>query len=87
MIVDEETSDDVRASAQSLYNMVIVGCGVIVGSLVAGRVAEWATVEGKMEYQRLFGVPMYVALGCLIALLLFYDSKAGKRAALLKARG
>ena len=87
MIVDEETSDDVRASAQSLYNMVIVGCGVIVGSLVAGRVAEWATVDGKMEYQRLFGVPMYVALGCLVALLLFYDSKAGKRAALLKARG
>ena len=87
MIVDEETSDDVRASAQSLYNMVIVGFGIIVGSLVAGRVAEWATVDGKMEYQRLFGFPMYVALGCLIALLLFYDSKAGKRAALLKARG
>lgn len=86
MIVDEETSDDVRASAQSLYNTVIVGFGIIVGSLVAGRVAEWATFDGKMDYQRLFGFPMYVAVGCLIALLVFYDSKAGKRAALLGSK-
>ncbi len=86
MVVDEETSDDVRASAQSLYNMVIIGFGVIVGSMAAGRVADWATVDGKMNYERLFGVPMFVALGCLLALLLFYDAKAGKRSALLRAK-
>jgi nucleoside transporter len=46
MIVDEETTSDVRASAQSLFNLVIIGIGIIVGSLVAGEVAEWArTVE------------------------------------------
>lgn len=42
MIVDEETTPDVRASAQSLFNLVIIGIGIIVGSLVAGEVAEWA---------------------------------------------
>lgn len=42
MIVDEETTSDVRASAQSLFNLVIIGIGIIVGSLVAGEVAEWA---------------------------------------------
>ena len=31
MVVDENTSPDVRASAQNLYNLVIVGIGVIVG--------------------------------------------------------
>ncbi len=84
MIVDEETTDDVRASAQSLFNMVIVGCGIIVGSMVAGRVAEWATVEGKVNYQELFGVPMWGALACLVLLILIYDSKAGKRALRLR---
>jgi nucleoside transporter len=42
MIVDEETTSDVRASAQSLFNLVIIGIGIIVGSLVAGEVADWA---------------------------------------------
>jgi nucleoside transporter len=72
MVVDEETSGDVRASAQNLFNLVIVGIGVIVGSLIAGKVAEWASPGGVMDYQRLFSVPLWAALACLVALLLFY---------------
>lgn len=82
MIVDEETSSDVRASAQSLYNLVIIGVGIIVGSFIAGEVATWATVDGQMNYGRLFGVPMYGALGCLVALALFYNGRVGRRASL-----
>jgi MFS family permease len=43
MIVDEETTPDVRASAQSLFNLVIIGIGIIVGSMIAGSVAGWAS--------------------------------------------
>ena len=81
MIVDEETTGDVRASAQSLFNLVIVGIGVIVGSKIAGWVADWATIDEKMDFSRLFSVPMWAALACLVVLLLFYpggrrDAKA-----------
>ncbi len=72
MIVDEETTGDVRASAQSLFNLVIVGIGIIVGSKLAGAVAEWATVSEKLDYSKLFRVPMWVALACLFLLFLFY---------------
>lgn len=73
MVVDEETTPDVRASAQSLFNLVIIGVGVIVGSKIAGWVADWATRErGGMDYTRLFGLPMWAALTCLVALLVFY---------------
>jgi hypothetical protein len=78
MIVDEETSSDVRASAQNLYNLVIVGIGVIVGSLVAGRVAQWAAVpgsDGGIDYTRLFAVPLWASLACFVLLMLFYPSK------------
>jgi len=75
MIVDEETEGDVRASAQSLFNFVILGIGIIVGSKIAGRVAEWATIDGEMNYTRLFTVPMYAALVCLGITLLFYPSR------------
>jgi nucleoside transporter len=75
MVVDEETSGDVRASAQNLFNLVIIGIGVIVGSILAGRIAEWASPGGVMDYHKLFSVPMWAAMACLVALLLFYPRK------------
>jgi nucleoside transporter len=79
MIVDEHTSSDVRASAQNLFNLVIIGVGIIVGSWIAGAVAKWASASGTMDYTRLFSVPMYASLACLAALLLFYPSRAVPR--------
>ncbi|MEY2784833.1 MAG: hypothetical protein RL277_1040 [Planctomycetota bacterium] len=78
MIVDENTSSDVRASAQNLFNLVIIGIGVIVGSKLAGSIAAWASAGGSMDYQRLFSVPLWAALACLAALLLFYPTPGRK---------
>jgi MFS family permease len=72
MLVDQFTTKDVRASAQSLYNVVLVGFGTIVGNLFAGYVAQIATKDGAMNFRTLFAVPMWVALGCLICMALFY---------------
>jgi nucleoside transporter len=63
MIVDEETTGDVRASAQSLFNMVIVGVGIIVGSKIATGLADWAALPtGGIDYTRLFSVPMWASV-------------------------
>ena len=76
MIVDEQTTADVRASAQNLFNLVIVGIGVIVGSKIAGWIAEWATTDEVLDYTRLFSVPMWASLACLALLLVLYPSRA-----------
>ncbi|MBC8405905.1 MAG: MFS transporter [Planctomycetes bacterium] len=88
MVVDEETTADVRASAQSLFNLVIIGLGIIVGSMIAGWVADWATVpvaDGsltetgtvatELDYTRLFSIPMWASLACLVALIAFYPNR------------
>ena len=75
MVVDEECSADVRASAQSLFNLVIVGIGIIVGSLIAGKTAEIATINDKMNYTKLFSYPMWAALGCLVFMVAVYPNK------------
>ena len=73
MVVDEQTTGDVRASAQSLFNLVIVGVGIIVGSYIATSIVPaWATLDGNLDYTRLFGVPMWASVGCLAILLVFY---------------
>jgi hypothetical protein len=76
LIVDEETTGDVRASAQSLFNLIIVGIGVIVGSKVAGWAAERsALADGALDYTRLFAYPMWAALGCLAVLWNLYPAR------------
>jgi nucleoside transporter len=76
MVVDEHTTPDIRATAQNLFNLVIVGIGIIVGSLFATSVvAKYASAGGEMDYTKLFSVPMYMALACMVLLFLFYPSK------------
>lgn len=83
MVVDEETSHDVRASAQNLFNLVIVGVGIIVGSKVATSVGAWATdkagANDTPEYWRaLFSAPFFASLACLVALLLLYPNRSAR---------
>lgn len=90
MIVDEETSPDVRASTQNLFNLVIIGIGIIVGSWISTSVVgQWArTLVGTddagapqyaMDYTRLFSAPMWASLACFALLMLFYPSKPAAR--------
>jgi len=81
MVVDEETTPDVRASAQNLFNLVIIGIGIIVGSYVATAVVgKWASLEGGgMDYTKLFSAPMWAALACLALLLVFYPNRSPRR--------
>ena len=76
MIVDEETSSDVRASAQNLFNLVIVGIGIALGSPIAASIGSWASTKDGMDYSKLFQVPMWASLACLVLLFLFYPSRS-----------
>jgi hypothetical protein len=80
MIVDEETSGDVRASAQSLFNLVIIGIGIIVGSKIASAVSDITKVDGVQDFKAMFSVPMWGALFCLVMLLMFYLPKSPRKA-------
>jgi nucleoside transporter len=76
MIVDEQTTPDVRASAQNLYNLIIVGLGVIVGNLFAGWVDTWAAGPEGISWRTFFSIPMWIAVACLVLLLVAYPKKS-----------
>jgi MFS family permease len=81
LIIDENTTPDVRASAQSLFGLVVFGIGIIVGSIVAGWVGEQATVSAGpppvFDYKIMFSYPMWGSVACLVILLLAYKNKKG----------
>jgi len=74
MMVDKFTTKDVRATAQNLFNLIFVGVGIIVGSMFATKVAGMASESGAMNYKQLFTVPMWMAIGSLIAIVIFMPS-------------
>ena len=80
MVVDEETTHDVRATAQSLFSLILFGIGIIVGSKIAGAVADIAATEsGSLDYTLLFSYPMWASVACLAAILVFYPRKSPLR--------
>jgi len=78
MIVDEQSTKDVRASAQNLYNLIIMGLGVIVGNLFAGWVDHWAIAPGSTatNWRTFFSIPMWIAVACLALVLVFYPKRS-----------
>lgn len=73
MIVDEETTSDIRATTQSFYSLIIFGLGVIVGNFFAGYVDGIAGEPASEGYfATLFGIPMWIAIASFAALMFFY---------------
>lgn len=86
MIVDEETTADVRASVQAMYTLIIFGFGIIAGSKFAGMLGDYAKAKvapGNLSdyYSIVYGVPMWMAVGCLVLLLVLYPSRRAPPAA------
>ena len=80
MIVDEETTKDVRATAQNLFNLVIVGIGTIAGSYLATGLAEVYTPAGEQipDYSKLFVIPLAASVACLVLLFVFYPKRSSR---------
>ncbi len=77
IVVDEQCGKDVRASAQGLFNFIIIGVGIIVGNLFAGEIGAAATLEnGNVDYTYLYAVPLWITVGCGLLLLLLYPGKS-----------
>jgi nucleoside transporter len=73
IFVDEAFPDDVRSSAQGLFNLLILGIGNMVASyLFPNLIATLTGADGAVDYRALFMVPVGLAtLGALVLALAF----------------
>lgn len=72
IFVDAVFPKDVRASAQGLFNLLILGAGMFVASQLFPRLAAAYTVDGQVDYHKLFLVPSGLALLGMLLLALFF---------------
>ncbi len=78
IFIDEAFPKDVRASAQGLFNLLILGIGDLLAKWIFLPLKDNLTVEGVVEYQQLFLVPTFMALVAAVLLGLFFRPKIGE---------
>jgi len=73
IFVDEFFPKDARASAQGLFNVMILGLGSLVANTVCPFLIQGVFTSGGLtNFQGLFLVPMTAAIGAAVALALFF---------------
>ena len=86
VFVDEHFPSDSRASAQGLFNLLILGLGPFLGSLLWGWLGDVArTPAGDVDFVRLFLVPALLA--SLAAALLVVAFRPPQRQAAVAVSG
>jgi MFS family permease len=73
IFVDEYFPKDVRASAQGLFNVMILGVGALVANSVCPKLLQQTfTRDGVTDFHGLFLVPLAAAVSAAVALALFF---------------
>jgi len=81
IFVDEYFPKDVRASAQGLFNVMILGLGVIAANTICPWMTDAYTSKGVTDFHTLFLIAAGVALAATVALGLFFHPPALKQPA------
>lgn len=69
IFVDEVFPKDVRSSAQGLFNLLILGIGMVFASYLFPKLKAYFTQEGVVDYRSLFLVPTGLAIVAMTLLL------------------
>ena len=78
IFVDEYFPKDVRASAQGLFNVLILGIGPFAANFLCGRMKEAHAVGKSVDYKAVFQYSMGAALvAAVLLLVLFHPPRGG----------
>jgi nucleoside transporter len=72
IFIDVAFPKDVRASAQGLFNLLILGLGDLAAKWIFIPLQASLTQGGQIDYRSLFLIPTAMALGAAVLLALFF---------------
>ncbi|MCK6447434.1 MAG: nucleoside permease [Planctomycetes bacterium] len=72
IFVDEFFPKDARASAQGLFNLMILGVGALLANSICPQLMADHTVDGVTDFKALFLIPCFIALAAVVLLALFF---------------
>ncbi len=82
IFVDERCPKEARASAQGLFNLVILGVGPFAGSLLWGWLGDvFRNADGSVDFSRLFLAPAVLGLAAALLMMAAFHPRTAPVAA------
>ena len=77
---DQKAGDQIKSQAQGLISLATYGLGMLIGSLVAGRVKDRYSAGGVTDWLNVWLVPAGIAVVVLLLFLLFFRDNTRRKA-------
>jgi MFS family permease len=72
---DAKAGEKIKSQAQGLISLATYGLGMLIGSIVAGKVKDLYTKDEVTQWLNVWLVPAGIAAVSLVFLLLFFKDK------------
>jgi nucleoside transporter len=75
MYTERKAGEKIKNAAQGLFTFATYGVGMFFGTKFSGYVAKYYTVDGTEHWDKIWMVPVYIALVVLLGFILFFTDK------------
>jgi nucleoside transporter len=75
MYTERKAGEKIKSAAQGLFTFATYGLGMVIGTWFSGFVADYYTAGTVRNWQSIWLMPAYIALGVLIYFILFFHEK------------
>lgn len=75
MYTEKKAGEKIKSAAQGLFTFATYGVGMFIGTRFSGFVVEKYKIGNGHDWQKIWFVPAYIALGVLIYFILFFREK------------
>jgi len=81
MYTEKKAGEKIKNAAQGLFTFATYGVGMVIGTRFSGFTADYYTTDGAFQWQSIWMVPAYIAVGVLLYFILFFNEKKEIKAA------
>ena len=77
MYTEKKAGDKIKNAAQGLFTFATYGVGMFIGTRFSGFTVDYYTTDGAHNWQSIWSVPAYIAVGVMLYFVLFFNEKKG----------
>jgi nucleoside transporter len=75
MYTEKKAEAKIKNAAQGLFTFATYGVGMFIGTWFSGFTTDYYTTDGVHNWQSIWMVPVYIAVGVLLCFILFFKEK------------
>jgi nucleoside transporter len=81
MYTEKKAGEKIKNAAQGLFTFATYGVGMFIGTWFSGFTTDYYTTQGVHNWQSIWFVPAYIAVGVLLYFIFFFNEKKDLSAA------